>query len=723
MVSAPYKRAEVWLPLLAASAFLPSLAGAFVYDDVRLIADNAYVQSPQFWARAFTTDFWDVSSAAPAEVLLRLYRPLVTLSYLGNWLLGLGQAWTFHLTNVLLHALSTGLFLLIALRLTRSRPLGVACALLFALHPTRSESVTWVSGRPDPLMTAFVLLTVQFAYWGRRQSARPIATLLVVLSFCAALLSKEPALATPLLLLADAGDTARSERTGHTSSERAWQLSMVALTASLGVAYLVLRHHFLPVGSPPLVWTPGQALITVSNYAERAFFPWPLTFFYQLEETGAGARSPLGDVALGAVITVGMIAWAAVSWRRDRTAFWLLCAGLALLGPLLNLFQTGSRFITSDRFLYLPLGLLALAACRSLAGPLALAAQRREVRLVALGLLTVYGAANVTRALDFANKRTFWQSELATNPDNPVALRGLAAQQLAQGDPDGAIQNLARSLQAPALRYRRVVTASDNADSYGRLLALAADRIPDGSVAALSMLVQDAVDRLAGKLRQARSQTLPIGWPEDGPTVNWVATHAEETIAGHLSPVVTRLDLHDIAQSLLDAVPDERLHLAPNPLLIALGEAREQRFARATRRIDVLRQDRHLMPKNVSEAALVDLEGRISVARELFASAKSLGVDEGRLARARAFASLGAFLRALLEVQQVDPRHPAMRPLYVQLLVSARLESAALQVASQALGSERARWTIDAIRSQLPPDLRALPPVELAPAVATSPAL
>lgn len=55
-----------------------------------------------------------------------------------------------------------------------------------------------------------------------------------------------------------------------------------------------------------------------------------------------------------------------------------------------------------------------------------------------------------------------------------------------------------------------------------------------------------------------------------------------------------------------------------------------------------------------------------------------------------------------------------MLPLYVQLLMSARLEQAALQVASQALGIERAKATVEGIRAQLPPDLRALPPATLA---------
>lgn len=714
-VSLLHRRPDVWVPLLVACAFLPSLRAGFVYDDVRLIVENSHVQTPDLWARAFSTHFWDISSTTSSPEVLRLYRPLVTLSYQVNWILGHGQPWMFHLTNLLLHVLNVWLALTIALRLTKSRPLAIVSTLFFALHPTRSEAVIWVSGRPDLLMTLFVLITVQFAYWGRERGARPVAVLGVALSFCAALLNKEPALATPVFLLADAVAARRSART--------WHLSMVALTALLGACYLALRHWLLPVGSPPLLWTPADALVTVSHYAERVSFPWPLTFFYELGEADAvGWRASPWNLALGALLVSGTIAWSVFSWRRDRTAFWLIVAGLAFLGPLLNITRTGARFTTSDRFLYLPFWLWLLAACRSGLDVHPLA-HGRPTRLVVAGTLACCIAMNVTRALDFTSERTFWQSELALNPDNPVALRGLSAQEVQSGDTAAALRHLEHSLEQRALRFYRVTTPSENVDAYGRLLALKATTFPDGSTAALRALVQDGVDRLAEKPRQSRSDLLPIDWPENEHTVRWVAQNGEAALARHLVALATRLDVRDVSLALLDAIADEHLRAAPNPLFVALGEAREQRFVRALERIAFLRKHRALMPKVVTEGALADLEARIVAARGLFESAEALGNDEGRLARARALATLGAFYRALLEVQQVDPRHPGMLPLYVQLLVSARLESAALQVASQALGSERAAQAIDAIRAQLAPDLAALAPVEFGPAVARPPAL
>lgn len=709
------KRGEFWVPLVAVCTFLPSLCGGFVFDDLRLIVDNAYVQSPAFATRAFSTHFWDVSGAAPSVDTLRYYRPLVTSSYLWNWWLGVGQAWGFHLVNVLLHAFNTWLVLVVTRRLTTSATLALLCSLLFALHPTRAEAVAWVSGRPDLLMTAFILLTVQCVHWGRQRTARPLALVGVVFAFGAALLSKEPALATPLLLLAVTPNSSEPERT--------WHLSTVGLTAALGGAYLLLRAWLLPVSAPSLVWTPTQALITVSQYAERILWPWPLTFFYKPEEVGpTGWEASPWESSLGLVLVLGTLAWGAASWRRDRTAFWLLVAGLGFLGPLLNLTHTGARVPTSDRFLYLPLWLLALAACRSAASVVVLR-PLPSARLIVAIACAGYAVANVTRSLDFATERTLWASELSAHPQNPVALRGLGTHALKGGNTQEAIRLLERSFAGPALRFRRLTTMDEDVDAYGRLLALKGNVLPDGAVLPLRELVQDGVDRLAGKPRTHHNQTLPIDWPDDALATDWVATHGEEAIARHLVVVASRLDVHEVSLSLLDAVSDELLHLAPNPFLIALAEARERRFERANARLAVIRERRFMMPKVVTDAALADCEARLATARSLFASARTLEPNGAALARARGLATLGAFYRGLLELQQADPSHPGVLPLYVQLLVSARLEQAALQVATQALGHEQATETVESIRAQLPPDLRALPTVDLTSGVTRAEAL
>lgn len=704
MPRSPFSRTEVWVTLLAFAAFLPSLSGAFVFDDPLLITDNAYVHDFGQWRRAFATHFWDVSGGPPGTDPIHYYRPLVTLSYLLNWVTAPNQAWWFHLTNVMIHAVNTWLVLLVGRRWLQSPRLGVACALLFALHPTRTEAVVWISGRPDPLMTTFVLLTLQLGYVGRQQGWRLPAALGALVCFVLALLSKEPALATPLLLCVDAAQARRQDRR--------WHVLVVGLTAALSATYLALRHWFLPLAGPPLSWTPGHAAVTITHYVERVIWPWPLTFFYELERLGPSGpvHSPL-DLTAGSLLLLGAFCLLAYAARRDRSAFFLLLGSAAFLGPLLNFTYTGSKFTTSDRFLYLPLWLFALGLCRMFSAPLAGLLETKGARLVGAGVLSIYAALTGLRTVDFSSSLALWASELALDPQNPMALRARSRVWAGQGQRGRAIRDLELSLRNESLRYHTIITPDYDTDSYGHLIALRGQQLPDGAVGELAKLAADGVDRLAGRPRPARSPDLGIDWPLNAASAHWVAVRGEEILARNLVLITTRLELHEISSALLDAIPDERLHLAPNPPLVALGEAREERFERARRRVETMKGRATLMPKVVTREALVDVELRISSAEREFELA-STATESGRhLARAKAFATLGAYARALAEVRLADQGHPDFLPLYVQLLVFARLEAPALDAAARSLGPERARLTLEAIRSQLPPELLAIPPL------------
>ena len=75
------------------------------------------------------------------------------------------QAWGlhplgFHLTNVLAHAAVTLAVLAVARLTLDGEPAAAICALVFALHPLHTESVSFVSGRTDVIATLFFLLAL-----------------------------------------------------------------------------------------------------------------------------------------------------------------------------------------------------------------------------------------------------------------------------------------------------------------------------------------------------------------------------------------------------------------------------------------------------------------------------------------------------------------------------------------------------------------------------------
>ena len=104
--------------------------------------------------------------------------PLTCLSHMLVWhLFGHGAA-AHHLTNVLLHAASAVLLLVVLWRMTGRLWPSALVAAVFAVHPLRAESVAWVTERKDVLSGLFFMLTLA-AYLGyvrgRKRGQAPFA--------------------------------------------------------------------------------------------------------------------------------------------------------------------------------------------------------------------------------------------------------------------------------------------------------------------------------------------------------------------------------------------------------------------------------------------------------------------------------------------------------------------------------------------------------------------
>ena len=91
-------------------------------------------------------------------------RPVLAMSYrIDSALLGAANPVGYHLTNLLLHLLSSLAVGMIAVCVTRgNRRAGLLAALLFTLAPCHSEPIAWISGRVDSLTGIFYLYAFLF---------------------------------------------------------------------------------------------------------------------------------------------------------------------------------------------------------------------------------------------------------------------------------------------------------------------------------------------------------------------------------------------------------------------------------------------------------------------------------------------------------------------------------------------------------------------------------
>lgn len=135
------------------------------------------------------------------------YRPLCVLSYKLNHLFGGFKPIGYHLVNVLLHSLATGLVVKIARQLLPQQTCGPAVTgALFATHPIHTEAVAGIVGRADLAACNFYLLAF-LAYskhvtWREQNDWKSWCALIgTIISSAAAILCKETAV-TALLLCA-----------------------------------------------------------------------------------------------------------------------------------------------------------------------------------------------------------------------------------------------------------------------------------------------------------------------------------------------------------------------------------------------------------------------------------------------------------------------------------------------------------------------------------------
>ncbi|CAL8359015.1 unnamed protein product [Lota lota] len=142
------------LSALVVGCYWNTLWCGFVFDDVSAILDNKDLRPATPLRNLFLNDFWGTPMVE--ERSHKSYRPLTVLTFRLNYLLSELSAPSYHLLNVVLHAVVCVLFLRMC-RTFLDKTSSLVAALLFAVHPIHTEAVTGVVGRAELLSSIFLL--------------------------------------------------------------------------------------------------------------------------------------------------------------------------------------------------------------------------------------------------------------------------------------------------------------------------------------------------------------------------------------------------------------------------------------------------------------------------------------------------------------------------------------------------------------------------------------
>ena len=162
------------------------------FDDYYYVVENRHILS------GFTLD--GINRAFSTVDVDYLWHPLIWLSFMLDYqIFGLNPG-GYHLTNVILHILSTLLLFWLFNRMTGSVWKSAFVAGFFALHPLHVESVAWIAERKDTLSAFFWMLTLcLYVYY----TEKPVIGryILILVSFVCALMSKPMVVTLPVIMI------------------------------------------------------------------------------------------------------------------------------------------------------------------------------------------------------------------------------------------------------------------------------------------------------------------------------------------------------------------------------------------------------------------------------------------------------------------------------------------------------------------------------------------
>jgi len=190
--------ASLFVGVVAAWVHSPVLScTALSFDDDAYLTSNPLVTSPS-WANAGRF-FREVLEPSTVQ---GYYQPLAMVSLMVDYAAGgrPDHLRPFHVTGLILHALSAALVVVLIFQLTGHTWAALLVGLLFGLHPAATEVIPWIAQRKTLLATLFSLAClITYVRWTRTHRYAWFVLSLVLYGL--ALLSKPTAVPLVAVLL------------------------------------------------------------------------------------------------------------------------------------------------------------------------------------------------------------------------------------------------------------------------------------------------------------------------------------------------------------------------------------------------------------------------------------------------------------------------------------------------------------------------------------------
>ena len=429
--------AAIALLATVTAIYSPALDYQFILDDHHYVGDPRLQSSGHVW-EYFTTFVWAQFTGGPAS----FYRPLFLLWMRLNFILCGMAAGGWHLLSIAKHLAAVVCLGLLAWKLLRDRAAVLLAMTLFALHPSHTESVAWISV-PDPLMAAAILgsLLLYFRYADavpnigkaigkasrksrKADHAKPWQWLIASAIGCfAALLAKETGVVFPVVILVLTLVMPIGDNNGPlTPKSRLLESIRVSLPfLAVTAIYLLIRWRALGEVVVPTQHLPLRTVLlswpaTLWFYVKVLLWPVRSRAFGDSIPTDTFSLSGVFFPALAVSCVVAILVWSLLwCWRKAQRDLSeadaigvhraLVVGTLILVLPILltlNLNNLVPGDFLHGRYVYLPAAGLALLV----------ATAWRLTNRNQLPLLLAAGLAAIAFAVFTVKQEGTWKDDL-----------------------------------------------------------------------------------------------------------------------------------------------------------------------------------------------------------------------------------------------------------------------------------------------------------------------
>lgn len=422
--------AAVSLILLAVfAAYSNSYFGVFVYDDFISIVNNPAI-------REFHSSVTHTS------------RPLTNLTFFVQYKLGITHVAEFHAFNLALHALNSvlvwGLLFVLCGDMERNRrqSFSLVAALLWAVHPIHTESVTYIVQRAEILSALFILIGLISGLRFLKTRTKKLIVLVAVAFICASL-SKPTAACAPFLLLLFDGFLLSNDI--RSALRKNYLLYAAAMMSVILPSLLLLQEHesatsagFATDVVGTLQYWASQPRIIIM-YVGKLLFPRSLLIDYGYDVE----RSLLVTSVLGLLVAaVSVFSWIMAckgSLVRFALPWIFICLAPVIIVPLSDLFAEHRLYLASIGVSVLVTSILFVLSERYAGGA---GSARRACCIMAVVLIASLGCRTWLRNRDYADPEVLWQQVVQSRPLNLRGYLGVGAARARRQDYLGAEASL-----------------------------------------------------------------------------------------------------------------------------------------------------------------------------------------------------------------------------------------------------------------------------------------